>query len=463
MKVQRRKNELEKRIMVAMIVDPVVLGAIAPKWDKEACKSKWAAIVGSWCVKYFTKYNKAPRQTIWSLFQSWAEDHSDQETVELIDKFLRGVGDKYKALAREINSEYMIDQASGYFDRNRALKVTSTVEGHIENGDLAKAIKTIEEFRPIELGMGSGIDVLSDKAAYFRAFEKKSDPVFTYEGDLGNFLNKILLPGRLISFMGREKIGKTRWLVDFSWRAMLNRKRVVFISAGDMSEDEMELLFSVRAARHPQDSEEEVLYPKKIITGFPSATVTHKIKKFPDGLSRIAGWKALTAVRENKLKTDQSYLKLFCYPNGSVSIEQITSMLHMLAKRGWPADIVAIDYADILAAMDGKVETRHQINATWMGMKKLTQSLHCVVVTATQSDADSYGTVLLDLTNFSEDKRKYAHVNAMIGLNATEEEVEQGLTRLNILQGRGFKFNRRRVLHVAGCPALCNPAILSTF
>ena len=67
---------------------------------------------------------------------------------------------------------------------------------------------------------------------------------------------------------------------------------------------------------------------------------------------------------------------------------------------------------------------------------------HALVITATQSDADSYDTDLLKLSNFSEDKRKYSHVTAMFGLNQDKDgrEKKLGVLRLNELVIRKVSF-----------------------
>ena len=50
-----------------------------------------------------------------------------------------------------------------------------------------------------------------------------------------------------------------------------------------------------------------------------------------------------------------------------------------------------------------------------------------LVVTATQADANSYDRTSLKMSNFSEDKRKLAHVTAMYGLNQDPAGREKGI------------------------------------
>jgi hypothetical protein len=57
MKIQKKNNNDERLILIAMIVDETVLGRIAAKWQKGMFNSKWANIIAKWCLKYYTKYD----------------------------------------------------------------------------------------------------------------------------------------------------------------------------------------------------------------------------------------------------------------------------------------------------------------------------------------------------------------------------------------------------------------------
>jgi hypothetical protein len=117
---------------------------------------------------------------------------------------------------------------------------------------------------------------------------------------------------------------------------------------------------------------------------------------------------------------------------------------------GFVPDVILIDYVDIMAA-ESKTEFRHQENEKWLRLRGLSTSRHALVVTATQADAKSYTSDTLSIANFSEDKRKFAHVTAMYGLNQDRHgrEKELGIMRLNQLVVRESEFsvnNQVRIL-----------------
>jgi len=111
--------------------------------------------------------------------------------------------------------------------------------------------------------------------------------------------------------------------------------------------------------------------------------------------------------------------------------------------------VIIIDYADLLVP-EVKMDFRHQQNEIWKGLRSLSQEKHALVVTATQADAKSYEADLLKLKNFSEDKRKYAHVTACYGLNQDKDDREKGMgiMRINEIVIREGEFSNRNEVKV---------------
>lgn len=108
-----------------------------------------------------------------------------------------------------------------------------------------------------------------------------------------------------------------------------------------------------------------------------------------------------------------------------------------------------IDYADLLDASSMARDFRHQQNACWESLRGLAQERRCLVVTATQADARSYSpTARLGMSNFSEDKRKNAHVTAMFGLNQNDREKRLGIMYVNEIVVREGDFSPERGVYV---------------
>ncbi len=163
-----------------------------------------------------------------------------------------------------------------------------------------------------------------------------------------------------------------------------------------------------------------------------------------------------------KLHGKRFYLET--HSNDSLTISGIKNSLDVQEKNtGFAPDVIVIDYADLLTTERRFSDERSAQNAIWKRLRALSQERHCCVITATQADASSYDARLLRRKNFSEDKRKYAHVTGMLGINQIDGERSRGLSRLNKLVVRDGAYSESRVVKVLECLELGRPALSSFF
>lgn len=456
--------------MIAMITSTRVLAAIADRWEKHGLfESRWSNIVGNWCVNHYRKYNRAPSYKIENIFDRWADgrEGKDKETAKMIDKFLSSLSGQYSRQRKRLQVQYVIDLASEHFNSVRAVETCEEVQDLIEDGRIGEAVALMEGFKKVEMGVGSRISVLKDKEAIKRAFTLKSEPLIVYPGALGKFFGTALERDGFISFEGIEKRGKSWILVDIAWQAMTQGRKVAMFQVGDLSEDQIMRRFMARAVGRPltvTSKDKPVLQPLSLtIRGkdHAAARVIHKNLKFKQPVKWKEAWKACRKITR---PWDEDLLQLDTYPNTSISINGIASAIETWKRRdGWVPDVVIIDYADILMPIDGKIDTRHQINATWQGMRALSQRNHCLVVTATQANAAAYEAETLSMRHFSESKTKRAHVTGSIGINQSDAEKKMGVYRFNWIVGREWDYSSDVCVYTAGSLALASPLMLSSF
>lgn len=476
MKIERISGKEERRVITGMIVDPLVLARIASKWEPNLFQSRWANIVAELCIKYHHKYSGAPKKAIEGLFESWASSSNDPDTINLVERFLSGLSAEYEELAKESNSSYLIDAAARHFTRVKLLKLAEQIQGHVEAGDVAKAAQLTNEFGAVEMGEGSTVHVLRDRAVLKKAFETRRHPIIELSGSIGKFFGDSLVREAFISFMGPEKRGKTWMLCEMAWRAMLQHRYVAFFSCGDESEEEMMLRFAVRASKTPLTpcvcriptaitvrTEEDEEHKGEGTTKIIVPKVPCEEVEFKKGLSYEKAEEAFTAVMRDKLKSKEEFLRLSVHPASTLSVKAMDAQLKLWEKEGWVPDVIIVDYMDILLESNPGDEMRHRINATWRDFRGLLQRWHALGITATQSDTASYEQTTMNRSNFSEDKRKNAHVTGMVGLNQTPDENEMEVMRLNWIVRRGARFTNSECCYLAGCLAIGNPAIRSCF
>jgi hypothetical protein len=436
---------------------------MAAYYSRDLFRSTAANLICRWCVRYYNKYNDAPGPKIEDIFERWSLKKRDKELIKHIANFLSELSDEYEDLKKEINADYALDIARQYFNSVKLAKVVDDVEDDISDGEVDKAIQKVESFRTIDVGVGRGVDLFQNPDAVREAFEHKSEILVDYPGALGKFFGYALERDGFVSFMGPEKRGKTWWLIDLAYRAMLQKKKVAFFEVGDLSERQLIKRFCIRNAKRPIRPQ-TYEYPKKLKppeSRKGMAKVKHKEKIAKKSLSWRRAWKEMSRTMKKKLGTKHSYLKISTHANSSINVAQIKGMVKGWINNGWHPDIIVIDYADILDMSYYGLDGRDRIDETWRQMRRMSQELHCLVATATQSDAASYTSKTVGMKHFSNDKRKLAHVTGMVGINQTKQEKRQGLYRLNWVVLREEDYNPLDCVHTAGCLKVGNPAIKS--
>ncbi len=319
----------------------------------------------------------------------------------------------------------------------------------------------------VDLGASARVRLNRDKEAYALALsEDQTKPLVTYPGAVGKFFGTTLRRDTFISFEGKEKIGKSFFLLDFGYRAMIQGCKVAHFEMGDLGQPEVLRRMASRHARAPVEPG-KILFPTEITKtdndDNAMARVVYEEMAFTKKLDVEMMWSKLQKTVAERVGDDDTY-NLECYPSGTGSIADIrTKIIDWMEQDQWVADVVVIDYADIMGAVDPRQDKLEQINRNWIGMRALSQEFHCLVVTATQTNAASYDARTLSRRHFSGDKRKHAHVSALVGINQTEDEKEKDIYRLNWILRRSSKYSTLRCVHCAGCPALTNPIVVSTF
>jgi len=463
MKIKKKVDNKERKVLIAMIVDKYVLSNIATYYSRDLFQSTAANLICQWCVRYYNKYNEAPGSKIEEIFERWSLKKKDKDLIKHLASFLSELSDEYEELQENINADYALDIARHYFNSVKLSRMIDDIEDDISDGEVDTAIQKIEAYRTIDIGMGRGIDLFQNPDVIREAFEYQSEILVQYPGALGKFFGHALERDGFISFLGPEKRGKTWWLIDLAYRAMLQKRRVAFFEVGDLSERQLVKRFCIRSAKKPikPKTYEYPIRIKQPESRKGIAKVKHEERISKKYLSWRKAWKAMQTIQKRKMGTEHSYLKVSTHPNSSINVNQIKSMSQGWINNGWHPDIIIIDYADILDMNYYGFDGRDRIDETWKQMRRMSQELHCLVVTATQSDAASYTSKTIGMKHFSNDKRKLAHVTGMVGINRTKQEKRLGLYRLNWVVLREEDFDPMACVHVAGCLTVGNPAVKS--
>ncbi len=479
-------GQVELQILLGMIFSQSVLSRVASFWAKGSFQGEHREMVAGWCVDFFTERSVAPGTSIRGVYHDKAAHLSEVDAARIAELLDNNIPEQWEKVVEEMNPDYLVDLAARHFSEVRADKMLKDSGDCLKSGNLDKALSLISGFQGKVTPDRAGTDLFLDKPEVEAVFDESDSILIRYPAALGNFFCSSLERDGLVAFMAPEGTGKSWWLIDIAWNAMRQNRKVAFFEVGDMSSRQIKGRLLTRAARHPlRPTSRDGSWPcwVNVPTSIsppepgsssrdeegntPIAIVTHEKIKFAEALDKEAAWKACRRVTRKRAEPGTSYFRLSCHPADSITADQVLAIIRGWERQGWVPDVVVIDYADILAPINPREEFRHQINRTWKALRSLSLHLHCLVVTATQSDAKSYDTTkaggVMDRRNFSEDKRKLSHASGVLGINVTLEEKKRGVCRLNWVKLREADFNPRNCVHVAGCLPLANIAVVSTF
>lgn len=469
LKVTKRDGTGERSVLIGMVVSKTVLGQIAHRWEPPGLfPSRAANLIGGWCVEHYHRHRVAPGRDIVGYFDRWAAaTDRDPETVAAIETLLSGLSDEHARLKNQFSSpDYVIDLASRLFNRHRLAELRSAIDGDLARGDNERAESRVSQFRRIELGTGSYVDVLSDDADadFESAFDQKVDVLVRYPDAAGEFFGHSLCRDGFIAFMGKEKVGKSRWVFDVAWRGLEQGRNVAYFQLGDLSKNqELTERLAVRLCGRPLLSGRWA-YPISMDAsgrGLPDVGLDIRDAERPLAASDVRA--ARRELRERIGDTVGNRWRMTAVPAGSLSMTGVNEILAGWERDDWIPDVVALDYADIMAPIDRRADKLEQIHDTWMAMRALSQRMHCLVVTATQTNRAGFDVRTLRREHVGGDHRKLAEVTGMVGINQMPEEKEYGLYRLNWVVQRTLDFGETTCLWTASCLAINDPCLFSSF
>jgi len=488
---------MERQIVIGLITSTEYLQQIKDEWNPLYIESQAAKLLSTWCWGYFDKHGKAPMQNIENiLMQKVKKKKVKKEIAEEIEtSILKGLSEQYEKQTNDL--DVLLSDSREYFTERQWELHQEEVSQLFSKGEILKARQAQDNFKFVIGGESEGID-LADKSVEAKidaAFDTNNQIVVKFTGALGAFWNDELTKGSFVSILAPEKAGKTFLLLEFMMEAYSQGKKIAFFQAGDMTEGQQLIRTAIYLT---QKSNKEKFCGKQFIpvldcvknqnntcnrrirassygvfndktdeqirTGITYAEIIEAkqenprykncynclnwqtnpwgsvwLEDFDNGTAPLTASEAKKAWR--KFFTHNNQVRLATYANGELTIQKMNTALDLWKLQGFEPEIILADYADLIVGQTMN-EMRHTIDGVWRGLRGMSQKRDALVVSPTQADAKSYLQELLTRNNFSEDKRKLAHVTAMYGMNqdADGREKKLGIMRLNkiVLREDGF-------------------------
>lgn len=496
----RSADFIERRIVGGLVISTEYTRRLAKGWRDDWLDTPELARIARWCIDYFNDYGEAPLVHIEDIYMDhMTTDQLDKAEAEMIEATLRRISDDYDR-AEQFNVDYLYDRTVDYFRQREQRRFAEEVEQLTDRGQVQEADALITSYKPSSFVTTLGLEVGSEEgyAAIEHAFATTSQPVVQYPGAFGKMVNPHLIRGGFVAFLAPEKRGKTWLMTDVAIRALRQKANVAFFQAGDLTQDQMLRRVCIYLSHRSDDPQYcgEYYRPvgdciknqfddcnrrdrncsfgvyddgKKAFYDEPKAyenfdNLVKVVERNPEyapcdsatcHVRRGTVWLVKEAEREPlsvglAVKTARGFFdrykrrfKLATVASSTLSCADIKRYLtEWEYQDGFVPDLIIVDYADLMTAPEVS-EYRHKQNAIWQGLRGISQEWHALMLTATQADAASYKQDSLGLSNFSEDKRKYAHVTAMWGLNQSRDgrEKKLGIMRINELVVREGIYN----------------------
>lgn len=479
---------IERKIVIGLITNTEYLKELQDEWKQEYLESPTARLISGWCWEYFKKYKQAPNREIELIYiRKLKKGISKGIAEEIGEDILPLLSQEYENDENTITITALLDETRQYFVERQLTLHDEQLSVLLEKGEIEKAESLVNNFRINKFEEDTSLDLSNPNSLdeIDKAFDSEYQSVVRFPGALGNFWNEFMVRGGFVALQGPEKRGKTYLLLEFMMQAYEQGQHVAFFQAGDMTKHQQLIrICDYLAGRSNLEKYCGVQYipvldciknqadtcDKKIracnfgITTMDENEIRSKTnffdlvaahKEFPNykncyNCTEFAKNKwgtvwfdkvkidhpltrseAKVYARDFFVKTKKS-IKLDTYANGTLTLSRMNSQLDKWDRKGFKPEFIIVDYVDIMASEKG-TEFRHQENEKWKGLRRMAQERDALVLTVTQTDADSYEHDTIKLKNFSEDKRKYGHVTAMFGLNQDKNGREKrlGITRIN--------------------------------
>lgn len=492
---KRLDTTIEKRIVTGMIVSDKYLRELGPmiKWDY--FQSSFTKTVGKWCIRYHGTYEKAPFDHIEDIYNEKRQNLKDEE-ADLIEGLLKELSDRH-AYEGSINADYLLDQTIEYF-RKRELEITvGNMQILLDRNDIEGAEKERDKWRKVDRLYSKAVDPF-DQSSIDEVFEDTED-FLRMQGDLGKFIGN-MDRHYLVGITGPYKRGKTWFLQEIAITAMMKRLKVAFFSL-EMQSKQMNKRIYQRLTGTPKGEGGKFKIPcfDCLRNQDDSCTLglrTNRMRLLsPEGAkpSRFdpnSPYKTCTACRNHisdaylteywyqeverpsfephYITTQISayrrkykhYLKVIAYPRFGANTDDLLIDLDRLETGSeFVPDVIIIDYADILKPESGSPATGIEaIDITWKCLARLAGERHALVVTATQATREALDAYHVTQKHTSLWIGKLAHVDAMLSLNQTEKEKEEGIMRVGVMAHRFEDFKQN-----ANCYVLQNLEMGQTY
>ena len=397
--------DFQEKIIQALLTDQKWAEQIYEVLNLKYFEKKYLIYLAEKYFEYYDKYKCFPtaKMLVSIIKKDFKERNDEIIKKQIVDFFYRMKQNP------NVNDLPYVKEKILDFCRRQALKeaLEKSVD-LIEEENYEGIVGVIKDALSKGEGTDLGTDFFNDAEKRFEEQNRKIIPTGMVE--LDKVLNGGVGKGELSCVLAPTSVGKSHFLVMMGANAMRLKKNVVFYTF-ELSESAVGIRF---------DSN---------LTNIPSNEIVKRKKEVIDYYK------------------NNNYGKLIIksFPIGGASCLTLKNHLDKLKLKGFNADIILCDYADLMNAEGKNFEAnRFAVQDIYRGLRNLAKEEEVPIWTASQANRTSSKDDYLTLDAVAESYSKSQIVDFLISISRKPHEEAQELCRFfvaknrNGVSGRGF-------------------------
>jgi len=357
----------------------------------------------------FNRLNKTPTKEIISQILSKKGISKDMYSVILDRVFNTNPLDPAE-------KEYITEEVISFAKRARMKEAIIQSIDHLEKDEFETINTKVKEALMFNLDINVGYDLFDIDERYLNLATSHDNKITTGFPQFDKALDGGFARKELYSFMGPPGIGKSIFLPNCGFKALINGMNVVHYSL-EMSEDRIGMRYDAIASGITMnilgDNKDEVV---EAYNKVKMVTKTHlKIKEFPTGMA---------------------------------SVLDIESHLEQLKLHDdFEPDIIFVDYGDIMRSMHKSANTYEEQGWVFRELRGLAVKKNIAVITATQANRDSMSSTgagtkeIIGMGNTADSMEKNRILDGLFSIVQSQKEKEDGSINLYMAKNRNGAAN----------------------
>jgi len=365
---------------------------------------------------------------IFEIYNTIFERLNKTPTRDMIEQLLgkKGISESiYKIVTNRIFNtepldptevEYITEEVISFSKRARMKDAIMESIEHLEKDEFEQINEKVKDALLFNLDKDVGYDLFDIDERYANLAVSHDNKISTGFPILDRVLDGGFARKELYAFMGPPGIGKSIFLPNCGFKALVNGMNVVHYSL-EMSEDRIGMRYDA------------------IASGITVNTLGENKDEVVD------------AYRKVQLAT-KSHLKIKEFPTGMASVLDIEQHLEQLRLHDdFEADIIFVDYGDIMRSMHKSANTYEEQGWVFRELRGLAVKKNIAVITATQANRSALASgaggtkEIIGMGETADSMEKNRILDGLFAITQSAKEKDEGKINLYMAKNRNGAAN----------------------